>query len=92
MNYQRPITLHISTDWQDQAACSGVGYDIFFPEESHNTSPKVYAKALRFCRDCPVRRECLEYAMYWEKDQFRRFGMFGGLTPRERDALSYTAQ
>ena len=92
MNYPYLVTMHKDTDWQSQAACNGIGSDIFFPEESHNTSPKLYAKALRFCKDCPVRRECLDFAMYWERDQFRRFGMFGGLTPRERDALSYTAQ
>ncbi len=92
MNRDVPQTPYIDTDWQDYAACKGMGNDVFFPEESHNSSSTIYNKALSICRGCPVSRQCLMYAMYWEEGQFRRFGVFGGLTPRQRDQLCYGAQ
>lgn len=46
-------------------------------------------KAKRICSGCPVKDLCLEMAMEAEKaDTKNRFGIFGGRTPDERDALS----
>lgn len=42
-----------------------------------------YRIAKAFCERCPVRRQCLEYAVENEE----QFGMFGGKTPRERRNL-----
>ena len=74
-------------NWQDRAACKNLPITIFFPEESHNSSPRVYAEGKRFCEDCEVRTKCLAFAMHHERNQWRRFGLFGGKTPKERVIL-----
>lgn len=65
-----------STKWQEQAACRDVeDPDIFFPERGGSSKA---ARAL--CADCPVRAECLEYALANHED----FGIWGGTSPRDR--------
>jgi WhiB family redox-sensing transcriptional regulator len=44
--------------WQLQAACRGVGVDVFFPGHGGSTTA---AKAL--CAQCPVREECESFAV-----------------------------
>lgn len=68
----------IRYDWQEQAKCLGEDPDIFFPERG---SPGDSAK--RVCVNCPVRIECLEYALA----NSERYGIWGGLTERERTRL-----
>jgi WhiB family redox-sensing transcriptional regulator len=64
--------------WQDRAVCAEIGGDFWFPEKGGSTrEPK------QVCRACPVRAECLEYAL--EHDE--RFGVWGGLSERERRRL-----
>lgn len=64
--------------WQQRANCMGVDPDLFFPERGASTRE---AKAV--CRGCVVREECLEYALaHGEK-----FGIWGGLSERERRRL-----
>lgn len=44
--------------------------------------------ARSICAACPVRTECLEFALDCEKDQKSgSYGMFGGLLAAERDAV-----
>jgi WhiB family redox-sensing transcriptional regulator len=62
--------------WQDQGLCAEIGGDeLWFPEKGGST-----AAAKRVCRSCPVRSECLEYALANDE----RFGIWGGLSERER--------
>jgi hypothetical protein len=70
--------------WKDKAACKTLPIDVFFPEESGNSSPRLYEKGKEFCEMCEVRPLCLAFAMHHEKDQWRRFGLFGGKSPKER--------
>jgi WhiB family redox-sensing transcriptional regulator len=58
-----------------------------------NTDPELwfaddygtkYRVAKSFCERCPVRAKCLEYALL-NREQF---GMFGGLTPKQRQKLT----
>lgn len=73
--------------WQDLAACSGMDLNIFFPRES--TGPRErkgmpgekerIEQAKGVCSRCPVRIDCLEYAI--ENDCT---GIFGGTTTTER--------
>lgn len=64
--------------WQLYANCLGVDPDLFFPERGASTKE---AKAV--CRACVVREECLEYAL----DNSEKFGIWGGLSERERRRL-----
>ena len=61
--------------WQDQALCAQTDPEAFFPEKGGSTRD-----AKRVCGSCPVRQECLEYAL--SNDE--RFGIWGGLSERER--------
>jgi WhiB family transcriptional regulator, redox-sensing transcriptional regulator len=70
-------------EWQDQAACNGLDVNDFFPEKGE--SPK---DAKRICGRCPVRRQCLAYAL----DLGERFGIYGGTSERERRRLKREGQ
>ncbi len=64
--------------WQDSALCAQTDPEAFFPEKGGSTR-----EAKKVCRSCDVRTECLEYAL--EHDE--RFGIWGGLSERERRRL-----
>jgi WhiB family transcriptional regulator, redox-sensing transcriptional regulator len=64
--------------WQDRALCAQTDPEAFFPEKGGSTR-----EAKKVCRACEVRAECLEYAL--EHDE--RFGIWGGLSERERRKL-----
>jgi WhiB family redox-sensing transcriptional regulator len=61
--------------WQERALCAQTDPEAFFPEKGGSTR-----EAKRVCLSCEVRAECLEYAL--AKDE--RFGIWGGLSERER--------
>ena len=69
-------------DWQDRALCAQTDPEAFFPEKGGSTR-----EAKRVCRSCEVRAECLEYAL--EHDE--RFGIWGGMSERERRRLKRQA-
>jgi len=64
--------------WQAEALCAQTDPEAFFPEKGGSTRD-----AKRVCGVCPVREECLQYAM----DNDERFGIWGGLSERERRRL-----
>ncbi|UOQ56460.1 WhiB family transcriptional regulator [Leucobacter allii] len=64
--------------WQTDALCAQTDPEAFFPEKGGSTR-----EAKRICESCEVRSECLEYAL--ENDE--RFGIWGGLSERERRKL-----
>lgn len=61
--------------WQEKALCAQTDPEAFFPEKGGSTR-----EAKRVCTSCEVRAECLEYAL--QNDE--RFGIWGGLSERER--------
>lgn len=67
--------------WTDQALCAQTDPEAFFPELGATT-----LAAKRICATCPVRAECLDYALATETPKFRH-GVWGGLSPRQRDRL-----
>jgi WhiB family redox-sensing transcriptional regulator len=64
--------------WMLEARCLDADPEAFFPEKGGSTR-----EAKRICGICPVQQECLEYAL--ERDQ--RFGIWGGMSERERRRL-----
>ncbi|RFZ41381.1 Transcriptional regulator WhiB2 [Mycobacterium marinum] len=64
--------------WKAQALCAQTDPDAFFPEKGGTTRP-----AKRVCLSCPVRKQCLDYAL----DHDERFGIWGGFSERERRRL-----
>ena len=69
-------------DWQDRALCAQTDPEAFFPEKGGSTR-----EAKRICGSCEVRSECLDYAL--QNDE--RFGIWGGLSERERRRLKRRA-
>ena len=65
-------------DWQERALCAQTDPEAFFPEKGGTTR-----EAKRICSGCEVRAECLEYALANDE----RFGIWGGLSERERRRL-----
>jgi WhiB family redox-sensing transcriptional regulator len=72
----------IRPDWHDDAACRAMGADLFFSERG---DIRWVAKAKAVCATCDVVEECLQWAI----DTGSRHGVFGGLTPRERQGMKY---
>jgi WhiB family redox-sensing transcriptional regulator len=58
--------------------CSQIDPEIFFPQKGASPTP---GKA--FCFACEARLECLDYALA----NGERFGIWGGMTGRERRRL-----
>ena len=61
--------------WQHKALCSQTDPEAFFPEKGGSTRD-----AKRVCAQCEVREQCLDWAI--EHDE--RFGIWGGMSERER--------
>jgi len=68
--------------WQERALCAQTDPEAFFPEKGGSTR-----EAKRVCASCEVREECLEYALANDE----RFGIWGGLSERERRKLKRRA-
>ncbi|WP_203137801.1 MULTISPECIES: WhiB family transcriptional regulator [unclassified Microbacterium] len=68
--------------WQSDALCAQTDPEAFFPEKGGSTRD-----AKRICTSCDVRSQCLEYAL--QNDE--RFGIWGGLSERERRKLKRAA-
>ena len=64
--------------WQSEALCAETDPAAFFPDKGGSTR-----EAKRVCGACLVRVECLEYSLVNDE----RFGIWGGLSERERRAL-----
>ena len=69
-------------EWQERALCAQTDPEAFFPEKGGSTR-----EAKRICSGCEVRAECLEYALIHDE----RFGIWGGLSERERRRLKRKA-
>ncbi len=67
-----------SLSWQTRALCAETDPEAFFPEKGGSTR-----EAKRICNQCEVQAECLAYAL--KNDE--RFGIWGGLSERERRKL-----
>ncbi|MDN3309914.1 WhiB family transcriptional regulator [Microbacterium oryzae] len=79
----RPATAEeTALAWQSDALCAQTDPEAFFPEKGGSTRD-----AKRICATCDVRAECLEYAL--QNDE--RFGIWGGLSERERRKLKRQA-
>lgn len=68
----------LEVDWSDRAACAGMDQRIFYLERGYSSK-----EAREICGRCPVRSECLEYAL----ENKESFGLWGGTSERERRAM-----
>lgn len=63
-------------DWHEHAACRRESAATWFPERGAD-----YRIAVRICETCPVRSECLEYAL---DHPTQLAGIWAGTTLRQR--------
>ena len=61
--------------WTQEAACRGTDTEIFYP-----VTQDEEAEALSICATCPVRAQCLDYAIRNRE----AYGVWGGMTPEQR--------
>jgi WhiB family redox-sensing transcriptional regulator len=66
--------------WIERAGCLDEDPELFFPVGSGPAALEQEAAAKVVCRDCPVRAECLEWALTTCQDA----GVWGGLGEEER--------
>jgi WhiB family redox-sensing transcriptional regulator len=71
--------------WFESAACRTADRRLFFDPEGESPKPRAAREraAKEVCAWCPVRRECLIFALATPE----RYGIWGGLTARERTTL-----
>ena len=74
----RLITMkarNLETEWMAAGNCANEKPSLFFPSDGVGVD-----RARQVCVDCPVKTECLEYALVNRIDH----GVWGGTSERER--------
>jgi WhiB family redox-sensing transcriptional regulator len=75
-------------DWRHRAACRDQDPELFFPVSDMGPGARQAKLAKAVCARCPVRAQCLEYAL----DNGLDHGIYGGTTESERRALRRTVR
>ena len=79
MHMENEMTAFMNPDddrpWAARSECRGEDPAIFFPGTDDDPS-----RGLAICARCPVRQECLDYAI----EARERYGIWGGTTERQR--------
>jgi WhiB family transcriptional regulator, redox-sensing transcriptional regulator len=74
----RRLTRTGDMAWLDHAECRDLDPAIFFPAQHANLGP-----ALKVCRQCPVRTECLNHALGAPEP----VGVWGGVSAKARGRM-----
>ena len=71
--------------WMARALCADCDPDLWFPDPEDPPGIRIArtAEAIRICRRCPVRGQCLR----WAFESNDSWGILGGLTKRMRSQL-----
>lgn len=67
-------------DWVEEGLCRETDPDLFFPEKG---DPRAARDAKEICTWCPVRTACANWAL----ESRELHGIWGGLSPRDREKL-----
>jgi WhiB family transcriptional regulator, redox-sensing transcriptional regulator len=70
-------------DWRSAAACWSADPDLFFPVSAFGKALEQVAEAKAICARCPVRRQCLAFALRTRQVH----GVWGGTSEEERDFI-----
>lgn len=75
-------------DWRASAMCAQVDSELFFPEPDRGRRYELQVAAAKWvCARCPVRAECLEFAL-----RALPYGVAGGLAAEERRGIPRTGE
>jgi WhiB family redox-sensing transcriptional regulator len=69
--------------WRDRSACRDADPDMFFPVGTTGAAVEQIEAARHICGVCPVRAECLDFALATNQEA----GIWGGTTEDERRKL-----
>ena len=73
--------------WKVKALCYGMDTNIFFPTQGPDMWRRI-EEAKAICAECPVRTECLDYAISFITGNYISLpGIYGGTTELERRRL-----
>lgn len=67
-------------NWRSSAACLSADPDLFFPISSTGPAERQIARAKVICAGCPVRIQCLDFALTHDQTH----GIWGGTTAEDR--------
>ncbi|MFE1590355.1 WhiB family transcriptional regulator [Streptomyces sp. NPDC058737] len=70
-------------NWREYAACRTEDPDLFFPIGTTGPAALQTEQAKAVCRTCPVREQCLRWAL----DTGQTIGVWGGTSELERRTL-----
>ena len=77
--------------WREQALCRGMDVNLFFPKRGLSVHHDSYKTVQTTCAACPVRQQCLDFAMAIEHgNSAPRCGFYGGLSANARYELAKT--
>lgn len=77
-------SLGSSQNWKQDGLCRDSDPEAWFPKKGDsNVTAKRVCNGDRYHRPCPVRDQCLEYAL----SNVEPFGVWGGMGERERRTL-----
>ena len=69
-----------AVNWRSSAACLAADPDLFFPISSTGPAQRQIARAKVICAGCPVRVQCLDFALTHDQTH----GIWGGTTAEDR--------
>jgi len=75
--------MNADADWRSQSACLSADPELFFPLSSVGPSVAQLNQAKTVCGRCPVRVECLDFALATRQVH----GVWGGTSEDERRRL-----
>jgi WhiB family transcriptional regulator, redox-sensing transcriptional regulator len=81
-----PIVRHAEAwGWQMSARCRGTDPSVFFHPDGERGRKRRHRQqnAKRFCAQCPVVMDCLEYSLRFREP----YGIWGGITEDERHKI-----
>jgi WhiB family transcriptional regulator, redox-sensing transcriptional regulator len=72
--------IEYTANWRAAGACLSADPDLFFPIANGAPCARQEAEALWICAGCPVRQQCLDFAVRTGEAD----GIWGGTTAAER--------
>lgn len=68
-------------DWIDDSLCRGRPTQWWFAGDGRNLNSRTSRRAVEICNACPVRTECLDWALSLPQPWH---GIFAGMSPQQR--------
>jgi WhiB family redox-sensing transcriptional regulator len=74
------VLANADYSWRNHAICRDTDPELFFPVGTTGYALVQVDRAKEVCRQCPVKTQCLDYALETNQDS----GIWGGTSEEER--------